>query len=154
MSTVTIPDIHNAFVERVESCQGFTKVTQTYDSYSNDSAGRPIIYISLLNHSSNNSIDGLPATYTINYELHVRADRGGYPDRNGPQILLPLEQEILKAFKPDVISGFQTLGFARGWVMHVFSSSTEYYYDTIEDDDMVELVMTLSVLAAPEVVSG
>lgn len=149
--TVTVHQIYDAFVAKCFQSPSFKTKAETYDSYQNEGSRRPAMYISILNSQVENDISGLPAKYTLSIEVHIRADRQAYPNKTGPQILLPLEAEIIQQFKPDPISGFQTLGFNRGWVMHAFNNSTEYFYDLIQDDNMAEAVITFSILCAPQI---
>lgn len=153
-SNPTVQDIYNAFVSRAFLAPSFVKKSETYDTFQNEGGQRPAMYVRILSNQAQNSIDGLPNLYNLTLEVHIRADRSAYPNKTGPQVLMPLEREVVGQFKASPIDGFNTLGFPRGWVMHAFMSSTEYFYDLIGEDNIAEAIITFQVLAAPEVVSN
>lgn len=154
MSNPTIQDIYDAFVSTAFQAPSFVKKSETYEPYQNEGGQRPAMYVRILSNQAQNSPDGLPNLYNMSLEVHIRADRSAYPNKTGPQVLMPLEREVVGQFKPSPLTGFNTLGFSRGWVMHVFMSSTEYFYDLINDDNIAEAVITFQVMAAPEVLSN
>lgn len=153
-SNPTIQDVYDAFVTQAFLAPSFNLKSETYGPYQNEGGQRPAMYVRILSNQAQNSIDGLPNLYNLTMEVHIRADRSAYPNKTGPQILMPLEREVVGQFKPSPLTGFNTLGFSRGWVMHVFMSSTEYFYDLIGDDNIGEAIVTFQVLAAPEVLSN
>lgn len=154
MSNPTIQDIYDAFVATAFQAPSFVKKSETYEPYQNEGGQRPAMYVRILSNQAQNSPDGLPNLYNMSLEVHIRADRSAYPNKTGPQVLMPLEREVVGQFKPSPLTGFNTLGFSRGWVMHVFMSSTEYFYDLINDDNIAEAVITFQVMAAPEVLAN
>lgn len=152
MATPTPLDIYDAFWLKLQTAPSFKTKSETWDSYTNDNkAGRPALYLNLLNTLVTNSPDGLPELFRMDFEIHCRCDRKAYPNVAGIRIIAPLEEQIKTLFKASPVTGFQTLGFARGWVMHCQFQGSEYFYDLIQDDDVAEWVMTYTVLCAPEI---
>lgn len=150
IENVTTEDIYNAFRDHLwANTPSFKYRAEVYQSYISEGTKRPALYLNLMNEYLQNDIDGKPPITTLNLEVHFRADRNGFINRTGPQVLLPLAREVKSAFKPNPVTNFCTLGFKRGWVMHVFCNSVEYFYDMSNDADVMDCVITMEVLCCP-----
>lgn len=155
MAGPTPLDIYDAFWQKLTTAPSFKTKSETWDSYSNDvTAGRPALYLRAINSQVRNSPDGLPEIITLSLEVYCRTDRKAFPNRPAIRIIQPLEEEIKGLFARSPVTGFQTLGFPRGWVMHCQWQGTEYFYDLVQDDDGMEWVMGYNILCAPEVGNG
>jgi hypothetical protein len=155
MSNPTPLDIYEAFWTKLQTAPSFKTKSETWNNYANDiTRGRPALYLTVLNTQVSNSIDGLPELITLDFEIHCRTDRKARPNVAGIRLIAPLEEEIKTLFARSPVTGFQTLGFSRGWVMHCQWQGTEYFYDLIQDNDVAEWIMSYRTFCAPNIGSG
>lgn len=153
MANITARDVHDGLWARVSAMPGFATKSLKWTDYTSAKQGRPALFMRLVSTQAINDPAGLPARYVMAFEVFVSLDKKKDPDAVGDFLLLEVQDKLVAALAPDATNAPGDacchLDLGKGWVMHAWVTSAEYFTAIQDADDQVSAIFGVSVLCAP-----
>jgi hypothetical protein len=144
----TLAQVYDALWDRISAMPDFKTKSRIWEDYTSAKNGHPAVYMRLVNEQVINDPVGLPARYQLSFEIFIKINTKSDPKTPGDRLLILQREKLIKALAPDPGSNLCHLGLGKGWVMHAWVSSAEYFTALQNDDENIMGIFGVQVLCA------